>query len=591
MGIQSIKKERLYTIEDLENLLDSLPYEIWMKDNEGKHVYVNKLACEKIGLHKEQIIGKTDYEFRPFDMAEKCYETDKAIIDKKIGIYSEERIQTDNFDIWYEVYKFHLEGMNNNGSLLAGIAKEVSINRNMNIEFQKMILDSHKMNSGFENYIGYLKKLVDNLKEVLKCESINIFKYDKKSNLFNLYLRSSIEENIFLEEISLKFDYNIIDKLSKNNLDNNFKELLSKEFKKYYRGHFKEKENSKFIILPVTFANELIGIMHIYFENDQSQYDNSFFVDIYGSISNIISIIEFSSEIREVFDEYETKNNILNMEKESLEKLINLEKTRGDFFTTASHEFKTPINIILATVKLLLNNLEGEENNKFDKFKIINYLKTLNQNTYRILRLVNNVLENTQINNGFYKLDIRNYNIISIVEDIVMSTVEYIGSNKKNIIFDTDQEEVFIGCDAEKIEKIILNLISNSLKFTDENGEIEVEMKTDFTENKVFVYLRNNGPSISKEEAKVIFNKFVQGDELLTRRSEGCGIGLFLAKSFVEMHGGEIWVNTDVKEGVEFAFYLPIKIADEKEILLNNEEINNNRIEKCRIEFSDIYSI
>lgn len=377
-----------------------------------------------------------------------------------------------------------------------------------------------------------------------------------------------------------------------NNLfNNNFKDLLYDEFKKYYKENFRIKENSKIKIIPMNFANELVGIIHIYFGDDKNAYDNSFHNDVYESISKIISCIEFSTELKEVVDGYVARNNILNIEKESLEKLINLEKTRGDFFTTVSHEFKTPINIILATAKLLLNNLEGEENNKFSKSKIINYLKILNQNTYRVLRLINNVLDNTHINNGFYKLDVRSYNIISIVEDIVMSTVEYIGSNEKRIIFDTDEEEVFIACDAEKIEKIILNLISNSLKYTDKNGKIEVEIKTDFKEEKVFVYLRNNGPSISKEDSEIIFNKFVQADEILTRRSEGAGIGLFLAKSFVEMHGGEIWLNTEVEEGVEFIFYLPIKLVDEKEILSNNEEINNSRIEKCRIEFSDIYSI
>ena len=162
-----------------------------------------------------------------------------------------------------------------------------------------------------------------------------------------------------------------------------------------------------------------------------------------------------------------------------------------------------------------------------------------------------------------------------------MFTVEYIGSNEKRIIFDTDEEEVFIGCDSDKIEWIILNIISNSLKFTGENGEIEVEMKTDFKEKKVFVYLKNNGPSIFKEDSERIFSKFIRMDELLTRRSEGCGMGLFLAKNFVEMHGGEIWINTEVKKGGEFAFYIPIKMADKnkyyqtmkEEIILESKNV------------------
>lgn len=590
MSVKYKEKERLYTIEDLENLLDSIPYEIWMKDSEGKHIYVNKLACEKIGLPKEEIMGKTDYDFRPFDMAKKCMETDKSIIDKKMSLYNEERVQTDNGDIWYEVYKFNIEKNEKEGSILGGLAKEVSVNKNINIEFQKMMLDNQRLDLGFEHYKNYLERLIRNLKGLFKYETINIFKYDKKSNIFDLYISSTTEKNIFLEDINLKLDDNIINNLSNNNLDNKFKDLLDNELRKYYKENIRQMENSKFKIVPMNFANELVGIIHIYFGDYENTYDSSFYNDIYESITKIISTIQVSTEVKEVVDEYVAKNNILNMEKESLERLIKLENTRGNFFATVSHEFKTPINLILTTVKVLLDILEGEEE-PFDKSKIIKYLKILNQNTYRVLRLVNNIMDNTYINNGFYELDIKNYNIISIVEDIVMSTVEYIGSNEKNIIFDTDEEEVFIACDAEKIERVILNIISNALKYTDKNGKIEVEIKTDFNEEKVFVYLRNSGSSISKEDSERIFNKFVQVDELLTRRSEGCGIGLFLAKSYIEMHGGEIWVNTEVENWAEFVFYLPIKVIDEKETVTINYDINNSNIEKCRIEYSDIYYI
>ena len=83
-------KKREYTIENLEELLDNLPYEIWMKDKEGKHIYINKLGAENVGLSKEDIIGKTDYEIRPVYIADKCLETDIDLITGKIDRYSKE---------------------------------------------------------------------------------------------------------------------------------------------------------------------------------------------------------------------------------------------------------------------------------------------------------------------------------------------------------------------------------------------------------------------------------------------------------------------------------------------------------------------
>ncbi|WP_297134109.1 sensor histidine kinase [Terrisporobacter sp.] len=205
----------------------------------------------------------------------------------------------------------------------------------------------------------------------------------------------------------------------------------------------------------------------------------------------------------------------------------------------------------------------------------------------RVLRLVNNILDTTKFDNGYEELKLGNYNIVSIIEDIVLSTSDYI-KNKK-ITFDTDEEEVILACNPDAIEKIILNLISNSLKFTNENGQIEVDVKVNHEEEKLFVYVRNDGPPISKEYSEKIFDRFVQADNNLRRVSEGSGIGLYLVRLLVQMHNGEIWLNTDVKEGVEFIFYIPIKTINSiDDIMLYNIE-DHSIMDKCSIEFSDVY--
>ena len=102
------KITRNYTIEDLEEILDKLPYQIWLKDDEKKYIYINKLGAEKLGISKEQIIGKTDYEFREYDIAKECDKTDIEVIEKKADIYNEEHSKIDDYEIWHKVYKFIL---------------------------------------------------------------------------------------------------------------------------------------------------------------------------------------------------------------------------------------------------------------------------------------------------------------------------------------------------------------------------------------------------------------------------------------------------------------------------------------------------
>jgi len=197
-------------------------------------------------------------------------------------------------------------------------------------------------------------------------------------------------------------------------------------------------------------------------------------------------------------------------------------------------------------------------------------------------------MDTTKIDNGFYKFNFTNNNIISLIEEIVLSTVEYVNSNNIDIIFDTNEEELILACDLDSIERIMLNLIANALKFTNDNGKIEVNINVDRKKEKVFIAVRNTGDIISEEIAKEIFKKYIQGDNIYSRSTEGCGIGLYLSKYLIESHKGEIWVNTNYKEGAEFVFYIPMNRVKKEVKALKIE--SNSKIEKCSIEFSDIYS-
>ena len=190
--------------------------------------------------------------------------------------------------------------------------------------------------------------------------------------------------------------------------------------------------------------------------------------------------------------------------------------SKMNYFATLSHEFKTPINIILSSIQLLLKLLS--DNCEIDNDTLLKYLNILKQNSYRLLRLVNNVLDSSKLENNFTDLTLVNCNIINIIENIVLSTGDYLEQNNKEIIFDTDEEEVFLSCDPDKIEKVILNLISNSLKFTDSNGKIKVKIFTDYESKKLFVHVQNNGPEISVSDSKKIFSRFIQSDELFTKK-------------------------------------------------------------------------
>ena len=125
MGIKHQDKERLYTIEDLENLLEYIPYEIWLKDKEGRHVYINKKGADKLGLKKEHIIGKTDMEIRPEEFWQPCSLTDKQVIEEKKPLFYEDEFDTEKNN-YYKVYKFPIKDSEDNVKLTGGMSNEVT---------------------------------------------------------------------------------------------------------------------------------------------------------------------------------------------------------------------------------------------------------------------------------------------------------------------------------------------------------------------------------------------------------------------------------------------------------------------------------
>lgn len=286
-----------------------------------------------------------------------------------------------------------------------------------------------------------------------------------------------------------------------------------------------------------------------------------------------------------------TLRNIEDRKKaEEAEQLLELKKKedsmKNEFFSNISHELRTPINVIYSALQVQNESLKSGENNE----SIIKYNRIIRQNCLRLIRLINNIIDITRIESGFFKPNFRIENIITIVEDITMSIVEYIENKKIKLIFDTELEEVYIKCDSDLIERIILNVLSNSIKYGKENGIIEVYIyKTNF--DNIAISIKDDGIGIPNEMMQKIFNIFLKVDNSFSRKTEGSGIGLSLVKQLVEIHKGTINVTSRLNYGTEFIITFPTE-NDFSEICATVEKPINyvkNIIESAEIEFSDIY--
>ena len=536
---------RNYTIEDLEELLDKIPYEIFIKDTNGIYQYVNLATEKKLGIKKEEIIGKNDYDIRPKTLAHICDESDKSVLENGDKEFVEDKIINDNIETRYEIFKALLNN-DKDKVKIGGIAKFISEDKSLQIsinENSNKIMNNPKILNSSSVYYGILK----DLKSAVKCNEVGLYLYDKNKNAMILNNHFG-EDEAFFEE-----SYNITMNIEKNYFYN-------------YECKIEEKLNFnsvKYIYL-LKINNNLLGCIHIYYENKPKKINEEF-------IKYICIILSFIKD------------------KKNLKHAVEIESLKSEFFANLSHEFKTPLNIILSTVQLVMNYIEV--NNEYPDYNMFNKcLSNIKQNSYRILKIANNLIDMSKIDGNFYSINMGNYNIVEVVENIVQSLAEYMKDNKRNIIFDTMEEEIITACDPDQIERIILNLLSNAMKFTSHGGNIYVDMEVNDRCNKVIIKISNDGEKINFEDRLRIFERFTQSESLLTRRAEGTGIGLTLVKSLVKLHNGEVYVNTEFEEGTQFCIELPIrKIKNFKNNNVREKSIVS-KVEKFNIEFSDIYN-
>jgi len=367
------------------------------------------------------------------------------------------------------------------------------------------------------------------------------------------------------------------------------------------------------VILSILIGGTIPGIasyaaamMHIFFSNKSVIASSLFLANRYDdhriAASSLIIIpllvILIEKKYRMYYEECiekeickelaEKEVQVLKKEAEEnlklLKEVMESDKQKNEFFANVSHELRTPLNVIMGILHLLTlyNSEEGISHESCKKYTMM-----MKQNCYRLLRLINNLIDITKIDAGFFDIKLGKYDIVKIIEDITLSIVDYIESNGLTLEFDTDIEERVVACDPNQMERIILNLLANSIKFTNPGGKISVIMEAEGDPIKIVI--KDTGIGIPEDQLDSIFERFRQVKCSFSRENGGSGIGLSLVKSLVEMHKGTISVNSIENKGTEFIIKLPVN--DDNAIIEEEGSIKSGgHTDRIKVEFSDIYS-
>lgn len=261
-----------------------------------------------------------------------------------------------------------------------------------------------------------------------------------------------------------------------------------------------------------------------------------------------------------------------------------LENLKIDFFANISHELRTPLNVIFSALQFLKLKSNIFIDNELDF--VNKYLNIIEQNGYRLLKLVNNLIDTTKIDAGYLEYTPQNFDIINFVEDICMSVSDFISQHNMTLVFDTDTEEKVMGFDLDMMERIILNLLSNAIKFNSPSGKIEVYITCD---EYVNITIKDNGIGIATDKLDSVFGRFEQVNNKKVHNKEGSGIGLSLVKSLVDIHNGKVTASSEINNGTTFTVSIPVTIVENQAQLNNNTVSDDNKVNRMNVEFSDIY--
>lgn len=272
----------------------------------------------------------------------------------------------------------------------------------------------------------------------------------------------------------------------------------------------------------------------------------------------VVLVIKYKYRLKILDRLVSERTNDLRVQMDKNEKLfkkvLTLEQNKNNYFINLSHELRTPLNV-LNSINQLIKDLCKKEV-FITPEKLSYYMDIMERNTSRLLNLINNIIDNSKIENNSYILNKKDEDIVYLVEETVLDMKDYIEKKGIELIFDTDIEEKTIRCDKTEIERCIVNLVDNAVKFTNEGGLIEVIIKD--LDDKVKISVKDSGIGISEENKKLIFDRFNQVVDKNSEAKGGSGLGLTISKQLITLHGGEIYVESEVGVGSEFIIILPV---------------------------------
>jgi len=384
----------------------------------------------------------------------------------------------------------------------------------------------------------FLKRLAVAAAELTDSEAGSILKFDETSSALRFIAAPWFPQKI-LEEVIVPLDESMAGWSFGNT-----EALVIKDVSQDSR-HFKAVDQiAKFtttslLAVPMVYLGNTIGVLEVVNKKDNAHYTEDD-VTILEMLALYASMALWNSNL-------ETRT------QEMREDFTDLDRLKSNFIAITSHELRTPLGLILGHATFLKEMIPEEYHEP---------VETIIRNATRLKEIVESLTNVENYETGVARIRKNAISISALVEETISSFQDMAAS--KNITLQTDipTEDLFVEADTNKITVALSNLVRNAITFTDEGGQVQITAES--VTGHVQVSVKDNGVGIPAEDLSNVFERFYQVESHLTRRHSGMGLGLSVAKTMIELHGGRIWAESVPGQGSTFTFLLPLRPAEKK---------------------------
>ncbi len=396
--------------------------------------------------------------------------------------------------------------------------------------FKKLLLQMETLERASETVYEILKTLV----HVLAAEGGSLFIYQPEHKIFSLKKWIGLKP----VHLSVSGDYEFVSYLKKV-LTPLFRDEILKESRfidvRSAGTHF-FTQLSCHAVVPLVVKGGWIGLLNLGKKIDQERYSE----EDRKILSLLGHWLSHHLAASLLYEEIQNQN----------QKLSDMTRVKTELMANVTHELRTPLNGIIGLADLLLEGADGDLNPDQRR-----HLQMMKEGGEGLLDIVNNILSLIKIESGRCRIEIKKVELGKMVDEIA-GLFEGILINQENRFQSHIPRELVVFGDEDQVRTLLVNLISNAVKFT-KKGQIEIHANKSGDMARICV--KDTGIGIHDEDQETIFDEFRQGDGSLTRQFGGTGLGLAIAKKIVELHGGRIWVDSVQGKGSEFYFTLPLK--------------------------------